>query len=64
MFKTTKVVQNQLVELNVNVELAQSEALHDRVAALVIDIPEKNAKMITLETQAEEVWCKPGWLTL
>lgn len=35
-------------------ELAQSEASHDRVAVLVINIAENNTDKITVETQTEE----------
>jgi hypothetical protein len=47
-------LENQLVELNANLELATNEESLDRVVALRIEMDVMKAEKIALETQTEE----------
>jgi hypothetical protein len=52
--KRLKWLENRLVNLNVDLELARNEASHKRVTALEIEIDEMKADKIVLETQTAE----------
>ena len=47
-------LNNQLVQLNVDFELARNEASHEIVAALDIEMQKMKAEKIALEAQNEE----------
>ena len=52
--KQLKWLENRLVELSVVLEVTSNETLHERVAALVIEMDVMKAEKISLETQIEE----------
>ena len=52
--KRLKWLLNQLVNLNVDLELARNEASHERVTALEIEIDVMKVDKIVLETQTAE----------
>ena len=52
--KRLKWLLNRLVNLNVDLELARNEALHERVTALEIEIDVMKTDKILLETQTAE----------